>query len=69
MKRMGVVVVAAVTLFAIPIKADLPTKKILTLAVAKEIAAAAEVEAKKRGSSGYCRGRRWRLSTAPRAAR
>src|ERR1051326_3389041 len=51
MKRMGVVVVAAVTLFAIPIKADLPTKKILTLAVAKEIAAAAEVEAKKRGST------------------
>ena len=48
---MGVVVVAAVTLFAIPIKADLPTKKILTLAVAKEIAAAAEVEAKKRGST------------------
>ena len=32
--------------FVISIKADLPTKKVLTLEVAKKIAAAAEAEAK-----------------------
>jgi len=48
---MRVVAAAAVMLFAIPVKADLPVKKILTLEVAKKIAAAAEVEAKKRGST------------------
>ena len=39
------------TLTALPAKADLPTKKVLTLAVAKRIAAAAEAEANKRGST------------------
>jgi glc operon protein GlcG len=38
-------------LFAIPIRADLPTKKVLTLEVAKKIAAASEAEAKRRGST------------------
>ncbi len=38
-------------LFAIPIRADLPTKKVLTLDVAKKIAAASEAEAKRRGST------------------
>jgi len=37
--------------FAIPIRADLPTKKVLTLEVAKKIAAASEAEAKKRGAT------------------
>lgn len=37
--------------FAIPIKADLPSKKVLTLEVAKKMAAAAEAEAKRRGST------------------
>ena len=37
--------------FAIPIRADLPTKKVLTLEVAKKIAAASEAEAKRRGST------------------
>jgi len=37
--------------FAIPIRADLPTKKGLTLEVAKKIAAASEAEAKKRGAT------------------
>ena len=38
-------------LFAIPIRADLPTKRVLTLDVAKKIAAASEAEAKRRGST------------------
>ncbi|MGB8805369.1 MAG: heme-binding protein [Chthoniobacterales bacterium] len=38
-------------LFAIPIRADLPTKNVLTLEVAKKIAAASEAEAKRRGST------------------
>ena len=37
--------------FVISIKADLPTKKVLTLEVAKKIAAAAEAEARRRGST------------------
>src|SRR5438093_9721879 len=37
--------------FAIPIRADLPMKKVLTLDVAKKIAAASEAEAKRRGST------------------
>ena len=37
--------------FGIPIRADLPTKKVLTLDVAKKIAAASEAEAKRRGST------------------
>src|SRR5262245_25408851 len=40
-----------ITLTALPAKADLPSKKVLTLAVAKKIAAAAEAEANKRGST------------------
>ena len=39
------------TLTAVQTLADLPTKKVLTLAVAKRIAAAAESEAAKRGST------------------
>src|SRR5262249_46061358 len=40
-----------ITLTGLPAKADLPSKKVLTLAVAKKIAAAAEAEANKRGST------------------
>jgi glc operon protein GlcG len=36
---------------AMPVKADLPTKKVLTLSVAKKIAATAETEANRRGST------------------
>lgn len=36
---------------AVPIRADLPVKRVLTLDAAKKIAAAAEAEAKKRGAT------------------
>jgi uncharacterized protein GlcG (DUF336 family)/quinol monooxygenase YgiN len=43
--------VAAVVFTAATVQADLPGKKVLTLSVAKKIAEAAEVEARKRGST------------------
>ena len=46
-KSFGLVLVLA--LAATQVKADLPTKKVLTLNVAKKIAAAAEAEANRRG--------------------
>src|SRR5437016_2642990 len=48
-KTFGLVLVLA--LAATQVKADLPTKKVLTLNVAKKIAAAAEAEANRRGST------------------
>ena len=48
-KSFGLVLVLA--LAATQVKADLPTKKVLTLNVAKKIAAAAEAEANRRGST------------------
>jgi glc operon protein GlcG len=48
-KLFGLALVLA--LGTLPAKADLPTKKVLTLAVAKKIAAAAETEANRRGST------------------
>jgi glc operon protein GlcG len=44
-------VLLAVTLCAVAAQAQLPTKQVLTLDTAKKIAAAAEVEAKKRGAT------------------
>jgi glc operon protein GlcG len=44
-------VILAVTLCAVAAQAQLPTKPVLTLDTAKKIAAAAEVEAKKRGAT------------------
>ncbi len=44
-------VAAAVAAGATALKADLPTKRVLTLAAAKKIAAAAEAEALKRGAT------------------
>jgi glc operon protein GlcG len=44
-------VLLAITLWAVAAPAQLPTKPVLTLDVAKKIATAAEVEAKKRGAT------------------
>lgn len=44
-------VIAMVGLFATAAQADLPTKRVLTLGVAKKIAEAAEAEAVKRGAT------------------
>jgi glc operon protein GlcG len=41
----------AFCLLGVPIKAELPVKKVLTLQAAKKIAGAAEAEAKKRGAT------------------
>jgi glc operon protein GlcG len=44
--------VLAVILSAAPaLQAELPTKKVLTLGMAKKLVAAAEIEAKKRGAT------------------
>jgi glc operon protein GlcG len=52
MKLCQILVVAALVLMpAIGTKAQLPTKQVLTLDVAKKIAAASEAEAKKRGAT------------------
>ncbi len=51
MKRILFLALALPLLLAHPAKAQLPVKKVLTLEVAKKIAAAAEAEAKKRGST------------------
>ena len=52
MKRIGFVILSAAVLCgSLNSRADLPTKKVLTLEVAKKLAAAAEAEAKKRGST------------------
>ena len=40
-----------ITLAALAVEAQLPTKQVLTLEAAKRIAAAAEAEAKKRGAT------------------
>lgn len=48
-KSFGLVLLLA--LAAIQVKADLPSKRVLTLKVAKTIAAAAEAEANRRGST------------------
>jgi glc operon protein GlcG len=50
MKKILMSLLVAVTLAATT-RADLPSKKVLTLDVAKQIAQAAEAEAKKRGST------------------
>lgn len=47
----GLVAILVFVATCLPGLADLPTKKVLTLAVAKKIAEAAEAEAKKRGST------------------
>jgi uncharacterized protein GlcG (DUF336 family) len=47
----GFAAILAVVAMCSPAFADLPTKKVLTLAVAKKIAEAAEAEANKRGST------------------
>src|SRR6516164_5326243 len=46
-----VAVFAVLLLIATSIRADLPVKRVLTLDIAKKIAAASEAEAKKRGST------------------
>src|SRR5205809_2435541 len=45
------ITILLLTLFAVATRAQLPTKQVLTLDVAKKIAAAAEAEAKKRGAT------------------
>ena len=47
----NITAILIVIAMAVAVRADLPTKKVLTLAVAKKIAAAAEAEALKRGST------------------
>ena len=52
MKRIQILIVALLlSMTAVAAKAQLPVKQVLTLDVAKKIAAAAEAEAKKRGST------------------
>ncbi len=51
MKRIVFLALALPIMFGHPVKAQLPVKKVLTLEVAKKIAAAAEAEAKKRGAT------------------
>ncbi len=53
MEQMNRIVAVAIAFcfLGIPIKAELPVKKVLTLDAAKKIAAAAEAEAKKRGAT------------------
>src|ERR1041385_1344354 len=51
MKRIAISVLVAFISISLPVMADLPAKSVLTLAVAKRIAAAAEAEANKRGST------------------
>jgi glc operon protein GlcG len=51
MKRIVFLALALPMIFGYPAKAQLPVKKVLTLEVAKKIAAAAEAEAKKRGAT------------------
>jgi uncharacterized protein GlcG (DUF336 family) len=47
----NITAILIVMAMAVAVRADLPTKQVLTLAVAKKIAAAAEAEALKRGST------------------
>jgi len=51
MKLIQILLVFVVMRIGVAARAELPTKKVLTLEVAKKIAAAAEVEAKKRGAT------------------
>jgi hypothetical protein len=51
MKRLLNFTLAFALCAATSVRAELPTKKVLTLGVAKKLVAAAESEAKKRGSA------------------
>jgi len=51
MKQFTALMLLLLSFSRMPINADLPVKKVLTLEVAKKIAGAAEAEAKKRGST------------------
>jgi glc operon protein GlcG len=51
MRRIVLLAVALSLSFGIETRAELPVKKVITLEVAKKIAAAAEAEAKKRGAT------------------
>jgi glc operon protein GlcG len=50
MKRIGIIAAMLVFAMAAPLGAQLPTKQVLTLELAKRVADAAEAEAKKRGA-------------------
>ena len=51
MKRILLAIFSLLFVLLASVKGDLPTKKVLTLEVAKKIAAASEAEAKKRGAT------------------
>ena len=51
MKLIQILLVFVVMRIGVAARAELPTKKVLTLEVAKKIAGAAEAEAKKRGAT------------------
>ena len=51
MKRILLAIFSLLFVLLASVKGDLPTKKVLTLEVAKKIAAASEAEAKRRGST------------------
>ena len=51
MKRILLTIFSLLFVLLASVKGDLPTKKVLTLEVAKEIAAASEAEAKRRGAT------------------
>ncbi len=51
MKLIQILLVFVLMMIGVSAKAELPTKRVLTLEVAKKIAAAAEAEAKKRGAT------------------
>jgi glc operon protein GlcG len=51
MKLIQILLVFVLMMIGVAARAELPTKKLLTLEVAKKIAAAAEAEAKKRGAT------------------
>jgi hypothetical protein len=51
MKAFWSLVVALILSAASALQAELPTKKVLTLGMAKKLVAAAEAEAKKRGAT------------------
>ena len=51
MKLIQILLVFVVMRIGVAARAELPTKKVLTLEVAKKIAAAAEAEGKKRGAT------------------
>ena len=51
MKRIQILAATLLMTLAVAVEAQLPTKQVLTLDAAKKIAAAAEVEARKRGAT------------------